>query len=153
MQQKGVEVVKADANDKDSLIAAFQNATAIYAVTDFWAPYRMNLSAAEAQDLETAQGRNIADAASTIFTLEHLIWSTLPSGDKTSGGTILVPHFDGKALVDKYIQASPLKDKTTFFWVGFYVGNLHLGPLQPAKFVSHLYRRFDSSRLTDALCV
>lgn len=140
LQQQGVEVVKADLSDKNSLVAAFQNATAIFAVTDFWVPYLTYLSAAEAQDLEYTQGRNIADAASTISTLEHLIWSTLPSADTISEGTLLVPHFDGKVLVDKYIQASPLKDKTTFYWVGFYTGNLHWGPLQPAKFVSYLYR-------------
>lgn len=140
LQQQGIEVVKADASDKNSLIAAFQNAAAIYAMTDFWTPYLAYLSAAEAHDLEVTQGRNIADAASTIPTLEHLIWSTLASADKISGGTMPVPHCDGKVLVDKYIQASPLKDKTTFFWVAFHVGNLHWGPLQPAKFVSHLYR-------------
>lgn len=106
-------------------------------MTDFWAPFLSSLSAAETEKLEATQGRNIVDAAVTVSTLKHFVWSTLPSAIKISGGELLVPHFDGKVTVDEYIKASPLKDKTTFFWVSFYVGNLHWGPLQPAKLVGH----------------
>lgn len=140
MAQKGLEIVKGEANDKDSLIAAFRGATAIYAVTDFWNPFGASLTAEEVEALEVAQGRNIVDAASATPTLEHFVWSTLPSAAAASGGKILVPHFEGKATVDEYIKASPLKDKTTFFWVGYYAANFNLTPLQPTKLVGLLHQ-------------
>ncbi|GAB4815165.1 hypothetical protein N2152v2_002211 [Parachlorella kessleri] len=54
---KGVEVVKADFDDVESLKSAFQGADAVFAVTDFWKacgldPYK-----------EIQQGKNLVDAA------------------------------------------------------------------------------------------
>lgn len=141
LQQKGAEVVKGDVNDKNSLIAAFQGANAIFAVTDFWVPFMSSsASAVDVQDLETTQGRNIVDAASGISTLEHFVWSTLPLASKISGGKTGVPHFDGKAVVDDYIMGSPLKDKTTFLFVAFYTTNFNMKAFMPAKIVSDLYQ-------------
>ena len=36
---KGVEIVKADLNDVDSLVSAFQGANAIFSVTNYWFVY------------------------------------------------------------------------------------------------------------------
>ncbi|KAH8150687.1 uncharacterized protein LAJ45_05383 [Morchella importuna] len=74
LSQQGIEVVPGDFDDKASLISAFQDASAIYAVTDFWAPFIGGLSASEAQALETRHGKNIVDAALEIPNLEHFIW-------------------------------------------------------------------------------
>ena len=46
-------------------------------------------------------GIKIATAASKTASLTHYIWSSLPSGDKTSGGKFSVPHCDSKAIVDQ----------------------------------------------------
>lgn len=46
----------------------------------------------EAGELEEQQGINVARAAAKTATLDHYIWSTLPSARKFTGGKILVPH-------------------------------------------------------------
>jgi hypothetical protein len=65
---------------------------------------------------EVLQGKNIANAAAHITTLEHFIWSSLPSASVVSGGKLAVPHMDGKAEVDEYILSSlpALAQKTPF---------------------------------------
>ncbi|MCJ1311243.1 hypothetical protein MMC25_004914 [Agyrium rufum] len=74
-------------------------------------------------EVESFHGISIAKAASRISTLEHFVWSTLPSGLRESEGTLFVPHQEGKAQVDECIKSS-LKDlwaRTTFLWTGRYV--------------------------------
>lgn len=55
LEAKGVECVAADINNKDQIEAAFKDAYAIFAMTNYW----------ETMDaeLEMQQGRNIADLA------------------------------------------------------------------------------------------
>ncbi|XHG05012.1 hypothetical protein AWENTII_008264 [Aspergillus wentii] len=104
LKSQGVEVVEADLDDLSSLSAAFDNAHVIFAVTRM-----VNGDMAG----ETRHGQNIATVAATIPTLQHFIWSTLPSA--LSKG-FSVPHQDAKAEVDEYILSSlpELADKTTF---------------------------------------
>jgi len=114
---RGVDVVGADLDNVESLVHAFENANVIFAVTKMYAGR---------VDQEVAQGKHVADAASGTKTLEHLIWSTLPSASTVSAGRWPVPHMDGKAEVDDYIiNCLPaLARKTTFFWGGFYAENV-----------------------------
>jgi len=120
----GAEVVKADLNDLDSLIKAFKGSSAIYGVTGFFEDFA-RYGPEKAVELEVTQGINIAKAAAATETLEHFIWSTLPDGRKISNGKFIVPHFDGKNQVDRYIKSDlALLEKTTFLWVGFYASNL-----------------------------
>lgn len=79
------------------------------------------------------QGKNIADAAARVDTLEYFIWSSMPFAVAVSGGWLTVPHMDGKAGVDAYIatQQPPLACKTTFLYVGFYAANLRLTNFAP----------------------
>jgi NmrA-like family len=114
----GVEVVEVDLDSPPSLAAAFASASAIFAVTTM---YDGDM------EREVRQGQNIADAAAAVGeTLEHFIWSTLPSASTISGGKVQVPHMDGKARVDEYILAClpELARKTTFYWGGFYAENV-----------------------------
>jgi hypothetical protein len=121
---QGVEVVQADLNDLESLISAFKGSSAIYGVTNFFEPFE-KYGAAKAVDIEVAQGINIAKAAAVTETLEHFIWSTLPDGRKISNGKYIVPHFDAKNQIDRYIRSNAaLIEKTTFLWVAFYATNL-----------------------------
>ncbi|KAK2808667.1 hypothetical protein FQN50_004532 [Emmonsiellopsis sp. PD_5] len=129
LSNRGVEVVKANLDDKDSLIAAFESgfkgAYAIFAVTNFFEPFvKYGPAAAEKQDFQ--QAKNMADAAAATDGLSHYIWSTLPSSKAISNGKFHVPHFEGKAAADEYIVSNlpALAAKTTFFWVSFYGGNL-----------------------------
>jgi hypothetical protein len=120
---KGVEVVSADLNSESSLAAAFTGTTAIYAVTDFFEPFAAH-GPEEAMRVEVQQGKNMANAAAATPTLKHYIWSTLPNGKEISGGKYLVPHFEAKNEIDRYIKSiSGLYSKTTFLWVTWYGSN------------------------------
>jgi len=124
LSAKGIEVVKADLNDFDSLVRAFKGSSAIYGTTGFFEDFAKH-GPTKAVELEVAQGTNMAKAAAATETLEHFIWSTLPDSRKISNGKFMIPHFDGKAQVDRYIKSCPaLLEKTTFLWVGFYASNL-----------------------------
>lgn len=112
---KGVEVVQGDLDDKASLIKAFQGASAIFGVTDFWGPMSnpaIHAKVAKGQAIneyvyhyEQQQGRNIAEAAAAIPTLERFIMSSLCDAKYwTKGRLAHIYHFDGKAHVVSYIK-------------------------------------------------
>jgi len=85
-------------------------------------------------EADLTQGKNLTDAAAATPTLEHYIWSTIPSASVLASGKISVPHFEGKAKVDEYILDSlaSLAEKTTFLWVGSYGLNCaNFPPLMP----------------------
>lgn len=125
LKERGVEVQQVDLDDPSTLAAAFVAAHVIFAVTTM---YNGEM------EREAAQGRNIADSAAAVETLEHFVWSTLPSASTVSAGKIPVPHMDGKAQVDDYIvKALPaLARKTTFYWGGFYAENVTYPPYSPS---------------------
>lgn len=127
----GVEVVKADLNDIDSLKRAFEGSYAIYGITDFFEPFGSH-GPQKAMEIEEQQGVNLAKAAAATSTLEHYIWSTLPDGKTLSGGKYVVPHFEAKNQVDRYIKSDKaLLAKTTFLWVTFYAANYVWPPFTP----------------------
>ncbi|KAJ5731677.1 uncharacterized protein N7483_006185 [Penicillium malachiteum] len=115
--QKGVEMVQADLNNPESLRKAFEGAKVIFAVTDFWTPMydlynygklRQGQSISEfCYDLELQQGKNVADAAASIETLERFVFSGLVNIKNTTKGKYTwVYHFDAKAAVMEYIKTS-----------------------------------------------
>jgi uncharacterized protein YbjT (DUF2867 family) len=55
LEERGVEMVSANLDDKASLEAALKGAYGVFAVTDFWAHMDM--------ETEVRQGKNICDAA------------------------------------------------------------------------------------------
>ncbi|KAK4221880.1 hypothetical protein QBC38DRAFT_549676 [Podospora fimiseda] len=130
-----ITLVKADITDLLALKLAFSGSNIIFAVTDFLAPMLAhNFDGAKAEGIETQQGINLAlAAASTLDTLDHYIWSTLPDASGISGGKNPVPHMDGKASVDAYIRKSlpELLTKTTFLYVGVYSQAFTYPVLQP----------------------
>ena len=114
---KGVELVKADMNDKESLQAAVRGSNAVFAVTNFWET--------RSEEVEVQQGKNMADAC-LAEGVEHLVWSTLPYVTKlTKGQYTHVDHFDGKAKITEYIET--IKDDkmtTSYFMPGYYATNI-----------------------------
>ncbi|KAG7439852.1 NmrA-like family protein-like protein [Guyanagaster necrorhizus] len=118
----GAQVVIADLNDYRNVLKAFEGASAAFGLTDFWTLLPA-LGLDGAFDGEIQQGKNLANAAAATTTLEHYVWSSLPSAVK---GGVSVPHIDSKARVDEYIFSSlpALAKKTTVFWAGFYAENL-----------------------------
>lgn len=138
-QEKGVELVKGDMDDIDSLKNAFAGADAIFAMTDYWVPMydERNIAKAKEQgitinefchNLEIQRGKNMAIAASTIPTLGRYIYSSLGNSTSLSKGKYPnMLHFVSKAEVERYIRQDPeMKDlakKSSFLHVGLYIDN------------------------------
>ena len=95
-QQKGVEVVKGDADDKASLKPSLQGAHTVFSVT-------ASVYDDKLYEREIAQGKAIADAAIATGA-QYIIYSTLPSIEKFSGGKFKNgAHFNVKYDVEQYI--------------------------------------------------
>lgn len=122
------------------MITVAKGTSAIFAVTNF-----SDASAPDREgELEYKQGIAMAEAAAATPTLEHYIWSTLPSAEVATGGKIFVPHADYKARVDDYIKKKipHLAKKTTFLWMGFYATNLaYFPPFKPTYMASAIWER------------
>ncbi|MCJ1417556.1 hypothetical protein MMC32_003900 [Xylographa parallela] len=127
---QGAEVVAADLDDEESLVKAFEGVQAIFGVTNFWEELG-KLGAEAASQYEQGQAIKLASAAAKTKTLEHYVWSTLPSTKAPSGGKHFVPHMEPKSQVDQYIRDKfpELAKKTTFLWVAWYAANLAKMPL------------------------
>ncbi|KAL4966422.1 NmrA/HSCARG family protein [Aspergillus stella-maris] len=134
LSSQGIEVVKADLNDIDSLTAAFKGTTAIFAVTNFFETLGA-LTIEKSMEVETTLGINLAIAASKTESLEHYIFSTLPDSSKYSGGKAIVPYYESKNAVERYIRSNlpGLLEKTTFLWLGWYASNVLAPPCHPSK--------------------
>ncbi|KAK2811522.1 hypothetical protein FQN50_002145 [Emmonsiellopsis sp. PD_5] len=145
---RGVELVRGDLDDVDSLKAAFAGASAIFGVTNFYETLQQKEYQLKAQQegvdivaiacaLEEQRGKNIAIAAAAVPELEHYVWSTLSEASVLSKGKYThVYHFDSKGRVDRYIKEAPemaeLRGKTSFVQMGCYLDNWKMGVLYKA---------------------
>lgn len=139
LASEGIEVVEADFDHEESLIKAFADCHAVFAVTNWWEHLFAGKTQDEAGTIEQAQGITIANAAAKTPSLEHFIWSTTPSAERVSAGELRVPHMDYKANVDEYIRQElpDLAARTTYLYFGFYPQNLYWVPmLKPLEYVS-----------------
>ncbi|KAG9062230.1 hypothetical protein KI688_006562 [Linnemannia hyalina] len=118
--KKGVEVVKGDMDDMDSLKQAMQGAHTVFAAT--FTVYDDQMEARE-----RAQGKALADAA-VEEGVQYLIFSTLPHTKKISNGVYTVATFDVKAETEQYIRGLPLD--SAFFSPGSFMQN-HLDMFAP----------------------
>src|SRR6266436_5449342 len=85
-RQLADEVVKADLDRPETLVAAFKGAYGVFLVTNF--------REAGANELKQATA---AIRAAKNAGVKHFVWSTLPDVEAISGGKFNVPHFTGKA--------------------------------------------------------
>jgi NmrA-like family len=91
----------------------------------FWSPIIWEPGTDELKQA-TAAVRAAKDAG-----VKHFIWSTLPHAEAISGGKFDVPHFTGKAKVDRIVNEAGFA-KHTFVIAPFYYGNL-TGIMAPQK--------------------
>src|SRR5712672_2986634 len=97
----GDEVVQADLNRPETLRAAFAGAHGVFLVTNFWEEGTDEVKQA------TAAVRAAKDAG-----VKHFIWSTLPNVDAISRCKFHVPHFTGKAKVDRIVKEAGFRKPT-----------------------------------------
>ena len=114
------EVVEADLERPETLKAAFDGAHGVFLVTNFWEKGTDEVKQA------TAAIRAAKDAG-----VKHFIWSTLPDVEAISGGKFNVPHFTGKAKIDRIVKEAGFVHHT-FVIAPFYYQNL-VGTLAPQK--------------------
>jgi uncharacterized protein YbjT (DUF2867 family) len=114
------EVVEADLNRPETLNAAFEGAHGVFLVT--------NYREAGADELKqaTAVVRAAKDAG-----VKHFIWSTLPDVEQISGGKFHVPHFTGKARIDRIVKEAGFPRHTFVIAPGYYQN--FVGFLAPQK--------------------
>ncbi|KAJ5758020.1 uncharacterized protein N7511_006714 [Penicillium nucicola] len=155
---RGAEVVQADLDSPSTLVSAFENAHAIFAVSDFWGLYfnPANQAKAKGQPLnvwaanhETEQLKAVIAAAVGVPTLERFVLSSLSNATKWSQGKYThVYHFDSKAKAEVWGKETypELWKKTSIFQAGFFLSNFVSNPnFQPvmaahgvAQFVGNL---------------
>jgi uncharacterized protein YbjT (DUF2867 family) len=114
------EVIEADLNRPETLRAAFEGAHGVFLVTNFWG------EGSDEVEQATAAIRAAKDAG-----VKHFVWSTLPDVEGISGGKLHVPHFTGKAKVDRVVKEAGFANHT-FVIAPFYYQNL-IGVLAPQK--------------------
>lgn len=146
----GVDIVKGDLDDKQSLFAAFEGAAVIFSNTDFFGHLFHALATKDisegrtpnqyAFDREVEQGINIAEAAASptaLKTLERFVLSSLSDAQKWSHGKYTYAyHNDAKAEIIQAIQTRypELAARMSTVQVGHYVTNWKGSPaLAPKK--------------------
>ena len=119
-RQLAEEVVQADLDRPETLPAAFAGADGVFLVTHFWQPGTDEFQQA------TAAVRAAKEAG-----VKHFVWSTLPDVEAISGGKLHVPHFSGKAKIDRIVKEAGFAHHT-FVIAPFYYQNV-LGVMAPQK--------------------
>jgi len=114
------EVVEGDLNRPETLKAAFEGAHGVFLVTNFREKGTDELKQA------TAAVRAAKDAG-----VKHFVWSTLPNVEAISGGKFDVPHFTGKARIDRIVKEAGFPHHTFVIAPGYYQN--FVGFLAPQK--------------------
>jgi uncharacterized protein YbjT (DUF2867 family) len=106
------EVVAVDLERPETLKAAFEGAHGVFLVTNF------REAGTDEHKQATAAIRAAKDSG-----VKHFIWSTLPDVEAISGGNFDVPHFTGKAKIDRVVKDGRFENYT-FVIAPFYYQNL-----------------------------
>jgi uncharacterized protein YbjT (DUF2867 family) len=114
------EVVAADLDRPETLKAAFAGAHGAFLVTNFWE-----------QGADEVKQATAAVRAAKEAGVQHFIWSTLPDVEAISRGKLHVPHFTGKAKVDRIVRDAGFAHHT-FVIAPFFYQNL-VGLMAPQK--------------------
>jgi uncharacterized protein YbjT (DUF2867 family) len=114
------EVIEADLNRPETLRAAFEGAHGVFLVTNFWE-----------QGTDELKQATTAVRAAKNAGVKHFIWSTLPDVEAISGGKFHVPHFTGKAKVDRIVKEAGFAYHT-FVIAPFFYQNV-IGALAPQR--------------------
>lgn len=109
----GAQLAVADLGDPDTLRAALDGASRVFAMT--------TMESGRGTAGETADGIAIADAAKDVA-VQHLVYSSVGGAERHTG----IPHFESKRRVEEHIQS--LGIPATFVRPTFFYENL-LGQL------------------------
>ena len=113
LQQKGIEVVKGDLEDEESIKQALEGAHTVFAMS-------VAIYDDQAKSREVRQSKAMADTAVTAGA-QYFIYSSEPHAGNISGGKYAVDLFDAKADAEQYIRGLPIK--SAFFAPGSFMQN------------------------------
>ncbi len=91
LADQGVEVLKGDFNDSDSMVKAATGMDTVFAMST---PYEAG------EEAETKQGIALADAVKQAG-VGHLVFNSVGNGDRNTN----IPHFDSKYKVEQHIAS------------------------------------------------
>ncbi|KAE8444289.1 hypothetical protein EG329_000696 [Mollisiaceae sp. DMI_Dod_QoI] len=146
LSSQGIEIVAADLDNPASLEKAFEGASLIFSVTNYWEPFfrpdcrakaeEKGISCREfAYEVEYRQGKNIADAAAKVavgLDENGFIASTLSHAGKCSKGQYKeLYHFDSKAdIFPDYVNEKhpELAKKMSCVQTGYFTSSYKLAP-------------------------
>ena len=114
------EVVEGDLDRPETLEAAFEGVHGVFLVTNFWE-----------QGTDELEQATAAIRAAKAAGVQHIVWSTLPDVETIGGGKLHLPHFTGKARIERLVKEAGFRHHT-FVIAPFYYQNL-VGLLAPQK--------------------
>jgi uncharacterized protein YbjT (DUF2867 family) len=91
LRELGAELVQADLNDGETLVAAFTRVDGAFAMTTNWGN--------NGTVTEVRHGKAIADAAAKAG-LPQLVYSSVGGAERHTG----IPHFESKRVIEEYLQ-------------------------------------------------
>src|SRR5258707_199918 len=114
------EVTEADLNRPETLKGAFEEAHGVFLVTNF-----------REKGTDELKQATVAVRAAKDAGVKHFVWSTLPNVEAISGGRFDVPHFTGKAKIDRIVKEAGFSHHTFVIAPGYYQN--FVGFLAPQK--------------------
>ncbi len=112
--EQGVEVVRGDLDDPDTIAPCLQGAHGVFSVQDFWE---------HGFEKEVQQGCSLADLA-VAAGVQHFVYSSVEGADRNSE----IPHFESKWRVEQHLKKQ-LDLSFTIIRPVFYMENFLKGDL------------------------
>jgi uncharacterized protein YbjT (DUF2867 family) len=119
LASQGIEVMRGDLEDTDSIARAAIGAYGIYSVQDFWAVGAKR---------EVQQGNNVANAAKKAE-IKHFVYSSVGGAERKTG----IPHWESKWEVENYIRHLGLPAtviRPVSFMETYYIDQMEIGILK-----------------------
>lgn len=117
LKKLGAEIVQVkNMDNRQDLELAIQGSYGVFAVTNYWGMLTDNPETA--YDREITQGKAIGDICKK-FGIQHLVYSGLEHVQAIMGKPC--PHFDGKGIVEKYLDENGIPNTSTRY--AFYFDN------------------------------
>jgi len=119
LASQGIEVMRGDLEDPDTIARAAIGAYGIFSVQDFWAVGAKR---------EVQQGKNVANAAKKAE-IKHLVYSSVGGAERKTE----IPHWESKWEVENYIRQLGLPAtviRPVSFMETYYIDQVEIGILQ-----------------------
>ena len=119
LASQGIDVIRGDLEDPDSIARAAIGAYGIYSVQDFWAVGAKR---------EVQQGKNVANAAKKAE-IKHFVYSSVGGAERKTQ----IPHWESKWEVENYIRHLGLPAtviRPVSFMETYYIEQVEIGILK-----------------------